>query len=60
MRASEDLDAAFAAILKERPEALLILADRVFLHNRARMMDFATQHRLPNVMRTANWSRRAG
>ena len=49
VRASEDLDAAFAAILKERPEALLILADRVFLHNRARMMDFATQHRLPNV-----------
>jgi putative ABC transport system substrate-binding protein len=49
VRASEDLDAAFAAILKERPGALLILADRVFLHNRARMMDFATQQRLPNV-----------
>jgi putative tryptophan/tyrosine transport system substrate-binding protein len=49
VRASEDLDGAFAAILKERPEALLILADRVFLHNRARMMDFATQYRLPNV-----------
>ena len=49
VRASEDLDGAFAAILRERPEALLILADRVFLHNRTRMMDFATQQRLPNV-----------
>jgi putative ABC transport system substrate-binding protein len=49
VRASQDLDGAFAAILKERPQALLILADRVFLHNRARMMDFATKQRLPNV-----------
>jgi putative tryptophan/tyrosine transport system substrate-binding protein len=49
VRTSEDLDGAFAAIIKERPEALLILADRVFLHNRARIMDFATQQRLPNV-----------
>jgi putative tryptophan/tyrosine transport system substrate-binding protein len=49
VRASEDLDDAFAAILKDRPEALLILADRVFLHNRTRLMDFATQQRLPNV-----------
>jgi putative ABC transport system substrate-binding protein len=49
VRASEDLDGAFAAILKERPEALLILADRIFLHNRTRLMEFATQQRLPNV-----------
>jgi putative ABC transport system substrate-binding protein len=49
VRASEDLDGAFAAILKDRPEALLILADRIFLHNRTRLMDFATQQRLPNV-----------
>jgi putative tryptophan/tyrosine transport system substrate-binding protein len=46
---SEDLDDAFAAIRKERPDALLILADRVFLHNRQRMMDFTNEQRLPNV-----------
>ena len=46
---SEDLDDAFAAIRKERPDALLILADRVFLHNRERMMDFTKEQRLPNV-----------
>ena len=49
VRSSEELDGAFAAIVKERPDALLILADRVFLHNRQRMMDFAAQHRLPSV-----------
>src|SRR6476620_1321672 len=37
IRQSEDLDGAFAVMRKERPDALLILADRVFLHNRQRM-----------------------
>jgi putative ABC transport system substrate-binding protein len=46
---AEELEGAFAAIVKERPGALFILADRIFLHNRARMMDFAAQHRLPGV-----------
>jgi len=49
IRKSEDLDGAFDAIRKERPEALLILADRVFLHNRQRIVDFAKEQRLPNV-----------
>jgi putative ABC transport system substrate-binding protein len=49
VRKSEDLDAAFATIVKEKPDALLILADRVFLHDRQRMMDFATRQKLPSV-----------
>jgi putative ABC transport system substrate-binding protein len=49
VRKSEDLDGAFAAIRKERPDALLILADRVFLHNRQRMMGFTEEQRLPNI-----------
>jgi putative ABC transport system substrate-binding protein len=49
VRAAEELDKAFAAILKDRPGALLVLADRLFLHNRARIMDFAIQNRLPGV-----------
>jgi putative ABC transport system substrate-binding protein len=49
VRTAGDLDGAFAAIVRERPDALLIFADRVFLHNRQRMIDFATQQRLPNV-----------
>jgi putative ABC transport system substrate-binding protein len=49
VRKSEDLDGVFTAIRNDRPDALLILADRVFLHNRQRMMDFATEQRLPSV-----------
>jgi len=49
VEAKEQIGKAFAQILKERPGALLVLADRVFLHNRALIMDFATKHHLPGV-----------
>jgi putative ABC transport system substrate-binding protein len=49
VRKTEDLDTAFANIAKDRPDGLLILADRIFLHNRKRLMDFATQQKLPSV-----------
>jgi putative ABC transport system substrate-binding protein len=49
VRVSEEFPAAFAAILRERPGALLVLADRLFLHNRARIVDFEAKHRLPGV-----------
>lgn len=49
VRKTEDLDTAFANIAKDRPDGLLILADRVFLHNRKRLMDFATQQKLPSI-----------
>jgi putative tryptophan/tyrosine transport system substrate-binding protein len=49
VRTSEEIDGALAAIKSERPGALLILADRVFLHDRKRLMDFATQNRIPGV-----------
>ena len=49
MRTGEEIEDAFAAIVRERPGALLVLADRLFLHHRASIMDFAAQHRLPGV-----------
>jgi ABC-type uncharacterized transport system substrate-binding protein len=49
VQAPEQFDNAFASIRKERPGALNVLADRLFLHNRAPIMDFAVQHRLPGV-----------
>jgi putative ABC transport system substrate-binding protein len=49
VRASEELEDAFTAIIRERPGALLVLADRIFLHNRARIVDFGVKHRLPGV-----------
>jgi putative tryptophan/tyrosine transport system substrate-binding protein len=49
VRTPEDIDGAFAAIVKDQPGALLILADRVFLHDRVRIVDFVTKNRLPSV-----------
>ncbi len=49
VRSSDDIGGALASILGERPDALLMLADRVFLHNRARLAEFSAQHRLPGV-----------
>ena len=49
VRTQEEIEDALAAIVKERPGALLVLADRLFLHHRTHIMDFAAQHRLPGV-----------
>jgi putative ABC transport system substrate-binding protein len=49
VRSREEIEEAFATIVRERPAALLVLADRLFLHHRAAIMDFATKHRLPGV-----------
>jgi putative tryptophan/tyrosine transport system substrate-binding protein len=49
VRTVEELEQSFATIGAERPNALNVLADRLFLHNRGRLVDFAAQHRLPGV-----------
>jgi putative tryptophan/tyrosine transport system substrate-binding protein len=49
VQAAAEFDKAFATILRERARSLLVLADRLFLHHRVRIMDFANQNRLPGV-----------
>jgi putative tryptophan/tyrosine transport system substrate-binding protein len=49
VQAPEQFDHAFATIRREQPEALNVLADRLFLHHRGRIMDFAINHGLPGV-----------
>ena len=49
VRAESEFDQAFDAIVKDRPGALVVLADRVFLHNRERIVAFAARTRLPVV-----------
>jgi putative ABC transport system substrate-binding protein len=49
VRTLQDIQAAFSVIVKERPGALLVLADRLFLQHRALIMDFTAQQRLPGV-----------
>jgi len=49
VRNAGDLEETYKAIIRARPGALLVMADRFFLHNRQRLMDFATKQRLPGV-----------
>jgi putative ABC transport system substrate-binding protein len=50
VRSTEELADAYAALVKDRPQALIVLADRVFLHNRSSIVDFALKNRLPTVV----------
>ncbi|HEX2449125.1 MAG TPA: ABC transporter substrate-binding protein [Methyloceanibacter sp.] len=49
-RSTGELADAFGAIQKGRPDALVVFADRVFLHNRRRISDFALEQRLPTAV----------
>ncbi|TAK52271.1 MAG: ABC transporter substrate-binding protein [Betaproteobacteria bacterium] len=49
VRNEDGLEKAFAEILRQRPGALLVLADRLFLYHRERIMKFAAEQRLPGV-----------
>lgn len=49
-RTLDELSDAFNAIVKDRPHALVVFADRLFLHHRTRIADFAAERRLPAVV----------
>jgi putative ABC transport system substrate-binding protein len=49
VRSADQLDGAFDVIVQKRPEALLVPGDRVFLTNRARIVQFAAKRRLPGM-----------
>ncbi len=48
-RSPNDLDAAFSAIKKERPGALLVTADPMLVNSRSRIVAFAANSRLPAI-----------
>src|SRR5262249_10550291 len=47
VRAPSEFDSAFAAMVKQRAEGLLVVADSIFSVNRARLADLAAANRLP-------------
>ena len=49
VRSSAELAAAFDTITRARPDALIMLADRVFLHERKKIVQFTAANRLPAV-----------
>jgi putative tryptophan/tyrosine transport system substrate-binding protein len=46
-QASEDFDGAFAAMARERAEALMVVASPLFVTHRERLAELAREHRLP-------------
>jgi putative ABC transport system substrate-binding protein len=49
VKTEEEIKNALAVMARERPDALAVLADRLLLHHRVLIMDFASRHRLPGV-----------
>lgn len=55
VRDTRELDAAFAAIAREHPEALLLLVDPLTLSQRSRIVEFAAEQRLPAIYETRDF-----
>jgi putative ABC transport system substrate-binding protein len=47
VREPDDFDGAFAAMTRERPDALFLVTDSLTALYRKRVLDFAAQHRIP-------------
>ena len=49
VREPEDFAAAFAAMARDRPDAILMVTDALTALNRKRVFEFAAQHKLPAI-----------
>src|SRR5262249_62069059 len=47
LNATEELDAGFEALSRERPDFLIVHPSPVIVRNRQRIAEFAVRHRLP-------------
>ena len=56
----KEFAAAFAMILEERPDALLVLQDAVTMQQRNEIIDFAVQQRLPSMFQEKGWALAGG
>jgi putative tryptophan/tyrosine transport system substrate-binding protein len=55
VRDPKDIEAAFAMIAQERPDALIVLQDALTLQHRKEIIDFAVQQRLPGMFVAKEW-----
>jgi putative tryptophan/tyrosine transport system substrate-binding protein len=60
VRAPSDLDRAFEAIARTRPGALITLPDGMLVDNRARIVAFAAQSRLPAIFPDRDFAEAGG
>jgi putative ABC transport system substrate-binding protein len=56
----DDFENAFAAIVRLRPDALVVLADTVTVTHRRRTIDFATANRLPAIYEAREFTNDGG
>ena len=52
----KDFAPAFAAIVEERPDALLVLQDAVTMQQRKEIISFAIEKRLPSMFQERGWA----
>lgn len=49
VRAPDDFETAFAAMMRHPPDAILMVSDSLTILNRKRVIDFAAQHKVPAI-----------
>lgn len=60
VRNPNDLDRAFATMIRQRAGALLVLPDPLFTFHRQRIVDLAAKHRLPAMYGQREWVEAGG
>ena len=60
VREPDDFEEAFASMVRDPPDALLMVSDDLTFLNRRRVYEFATEHRLPTTYELENYVRDGG
>jgi putative ABC transport system substrate-binding protein len=60
VREPDDFEYAFASMLRDPPDALLMVSDDLTFLNRRRVYEFAAEHRLPTTYELGNYVRDGG
>jgi putative ABC transport system substrate-binding protein len=60
VREPNDFDEAFASMLRDPPDAILMVSDALTRLNRRRVYEFAAEHRLPTAYERGNYVREGG
>jgi putative ABC transport system substrate-binding protein len=59
-RTSQEIETAFARIVKEKAEAVIVVQDALFSQQRGRLAELATRHRLPTIGRDPGYAGAGG
>jgi putative tryptophan/tyrosine transport system substrate-binding protein len=60
VHAPNDFTVAFAAMVREKPDAIMMLTDALTILNRQRVVDFAAEHKIPAIFEVDSLVREGG